>query len=190
MKNDRVDRRVRRTKAQLVSALTTLLAQKELKDISVIELTRLADVNRGTFYLHYRDTYDLFAQLEGELLNSFLSIIDRYRGQAPVSWRSVMQELFTYIEGNAPALQAVLGAKESTFLSRTIELVKPTSETEWRKVFGGGNAQSYEYCYAFMTSGCVALVGGWLRGGRRESAQQMAALAERLMSACTREVSP
>ncbi len=187
---ERTDRRVRRTRAQLVSALTTLLAQKQLKDISVSELTRLADVNRGTFYLHYRDTYDLFEHLEGELVDNFLKIIDRYRGRASASWRSVMLELFTFIEGNAPAFRAVLGVKESMFLSHIIELVKPRSESEWRQLFGDAGAQEYEYCYAFITSGCVALIGSWFRSGRRDSAQQMAALAERLMSACTREVSP
>lgn len=189
MDNDRIDRRVRRTKAQLVTALTNLLAEKELKDISVSELTRLADVNRGTFYLHYRDTYDLFAQLEGELLDSFLSIIDRYRGQSPIFWRNVMHELFSYVQVNGPAFRAVLGVKESAFLDRLIEQVKPASMSEWQNLFGGGGSiVDYEYFYAFITSGCVALVGSWFRGGCRETAQQMATLAERLMSACTNEL--
>ena len=60
------DRRVRRTRAQLRRALTQLLAEKELRSITVRELTDRADVNRGTFYAHYRDIYDLMEHLENE----------------------------------------------------------------------------------------------------------------------------
>ncbi len=54
------DRRKRKTKALLRQTLTRLLLEKDLKDITISELTELADINRGTFYLHYRDIYDLF----------------------------------------------------------------------------------------------------------------------------------
>ena len=43
------DRRVRRTKARLRQALTELLREKDLRSITVRELTDRADVNRGTF---------------------------------------------------------------------------------------------------------------------------------------------
>ena len=188
MDNDHLDRRVRRTKAQVVAALTSLLADKELKDISVSELTRLADINRGTFYLHYRDTYDLFAQVEEELMGNFLTIIDRFRGSSPVPWQQAMKELFGYIEQYAPSVEAVLRMKESTFLQRIVAQAKPATQEEWRKLFGFGSASEYEYCYAFVTNGCIALVTSWFLGGRRESAEDMATLADRLMSACTREL--
>ena len=47
------DRRVRRTKKLLIQALTELMQQKPVKEITVKELTDLADMNRGTFYLYY-----------------------------------------------------------------------------------------------------------------------------------------
>ena len=52
------DRRVRRTKKLLTQALTELMQQKQIKDITVTELTEKADMNRGTFYLYYRDVFD------------------------------------------------------------------------------------------------------------------------------------
>jgi len=60
VKEETKDRRIRKTKAQIKNALTRLLMQKDLKDISVSEIADMADINRGTFYLHYRDVYDLF----------------------------------------------------------------------------------------------------------------------------------
>ena len=54
-----VDSRVRRTKRLLKQGLTELMAQKSIKKITVRELSELVDINRGTFYLHYKDIYDL-----------------------------------------------------------------------------------------------------------------------------------
>ena len=53
------DRRVRRTKKLLTQALTELLQKKQVNEITVKELTDLADMNRGTFYMYYRDIFDM-----------------------------------------------------------------------------------------------------------------------------------
>ena len=63
-----VDRRVRKTKRQLRLALMKLMADKSIKDISVRELAAIADINRGTFYIHYKDVYDLLSMLLSESL--------------------------------------------------------------------------------------------------------------------------
>ncbi|MFR9234049.1 MAG: hypothetical protein ACLVLH_14030 [Eisenbergiella massiliensis] len=47
MKMEKVDRRVRKTKARLTEVLLTLMKEKEVKDISVKELSDLADINRA-----------------------------------------------------------------------------------------------------------------------------------------------
>ena len=57
MADAKTDRRVRRTKALLLQGLMQLMETKDVKDISVKELSDLADINRGTFYLHYSDVY-------------------------------------------------------------------------------------------------------------------------------------
>ena len=62
------DRRVRKTKKQLRSALTSLLLEKDISRVTVRDVADLADVNRGTFYAHYSDVYDLLHQLEDDLL--------------------------------------------------------------------------------------------------------------------------
>ena len=50
------DRRVKRTEALLKDTLTTLLAEKDFPQITIRDITDRADLNRGTFYLHYRST--------------------------------------------------------------------------------------------------------------------------------------
>lgn len=35
-----------------------LISNKDIKDITIKELCEEADINKSTFYLHYRDIYD------------------------------------------------------------------------------------------------------------------------------------
>lgn len=62
------DRRIIRTKKEIFNALTLLLEQKTIDEITVKEITDLAGVNRGTFYLHYVDKYDLMEKSVNQLI--------------------------------------------------------------------------------------------------------------------------
>ena len=182
------DRRIRKTQTLFRKTLTRLLLEKDLKDISVSSLTQIADVNRGTFYLHYKDIYDLFEQIESEALADFARIITEYRRRDVMAWQDIMLDLFKYIEGNADIFMAILKTKESTFLSKVIEMNRPKSPNEWRQMFPTGTEKYYEYYYAFFTSGCTEMVRSWFIKGMPESAEQMAALAEKLMTNCVRDL--
>ncbi len=70
------DLRTKRTRASIKSAFMALRAVKPLENISVKELAELAEINKATFYLHYRDIYDLSDQIENEILTESLSALD------------------------------------------------------------------------------------------------------------------
>jgi len=62
------DLRVVKTKQALHNALMTLLSEKPLENISIAELCRVANVNRGTFYLHYEQKEGLFEEYFHEIM--------------------------------------------------------------------------------------------------------------------------
>ncbi|MGM9662355.1 MAG: TetR/AcrR family transcriptional regulator [Oscillospiraceae bacterium] len=66
------DLRTKRTRANIQSAFLALRAKKPLEKITVKELAELAHINKATFYLHYRDIYDLSDQVEDEILEESL----------------------------------------------------------------------------------------------------------------------
>ena len=63
------------TKADLKGALTRLLREKDFEAISVSDIAREAGVNRGTFYLHYVDKFDMMDQLIDEILQNILILL-------------------------------------------------------------------------------------------------------------------
>ena len=48
-----------RTKIWIANTLKKLLAKKPIEDIRVTEICRAAEIERPTFYYHFRDKYDL-----------------------------------------------------------------------------------------------------------------------------------
>ena len=46
---EKMDRRVRKTRALLLQSLVKMMETHDIQDISVKELTELVDINRGTF---------------------------------------------------------------------------------------------------------------------------------------------
>ena len=109
------DRRVRRTRVRLRQALTQLLEEKELREITVRELTALAKVSRGTFYFHYTDIYDLLAQIEQDQLEGLDAlmgaILPSMDSQAPPE---ALLTLFVYLNEHEALCGALylLGARD------------------------------------------------------------------------------
>jgi AcrR family transcriptional regulator len=73
---DKTDRRVSKTLKALKNALIVLIEEKELRKITVSDITKEANINRGTFYLHYLDIYDMVEKLEDEIINKIKKIVD------------------------------------------------------------------------------------------------------------------
>lgn len=182
----KTDRRVRKTKKLLENTLIQLLKKKNLKDISVRELAETADVNRGTFYLHYKDIYDLFEKIEEEILSEFSNILSKQEKQQQIKWYPVLLDIFRYIYDNSDTFDAVLTTPESTVLPKIVELSRPQSESDWEKLYGNKNKTLYEYYYAFIISGCVAMLRLWLSEGMHESPEYLAALVEKMILSCIR----
>lgn len=68
-----MDLRIVKTKRSIRNAFLNLLNQKPLEQITVTELAQQAEINKGTFYLHYHDIYDLAHQLQTEVLQDILN---------------------------------------------------------------------------------------------------------------------
>src|SRR5690625_5948868 len=62
--NKKLDRRKRYTRMVLRDNLMLLLKKKQLSSITVKELCEKADINRSTFYDHFKDVFHLMDRSE------------------------------------------------------------------------------------------------------------------------------
>lgn len=177
------DRRIRRSKALLREALTELLKSKSVQEITVTELTRRADVNRGTFYGHYRDIYDMLEQIEDELFCEFAAVLDTYPADSlRHGLRPILRDVFCFIQRNGDMAAALgLTGREGRFLERMkAELWKRVS-AEWSAVYMFRDENDRGYCLSFLVGGVIGIVQRWLEGKRAESAEEMAERSETLI---------
>ena len=99
------DRRIRRTHERLGSALTALIQEKPIDEVTVQEVLDRAGVGRSTFYVHYRDKDDLFLSQLEEFLELMSTALSRNKEK---SHRVVpVAEMFAHI-GNQKKLYRAL----------------------------------------------------------------------------------
>lgn len=177
------DRRTRRTKKLLKEAFIELLSQKKLNEITVKELCDLADINRGTFYLHYQDIYDLKQQLENEIYQQLNEIVDACPTVIDVTTSNrLFLDLFRFVEKHSALLKAFLGPNgDISFLRKMQTLFK---ERYLNITLRGKNpckATNADFSYSFVASGFTGLVESWLNEEQRTPVEEMAKLTTKMV---------
>lgn len=72
----RSERKRAHTRAQLLAAARNVFAERGYHEAGIAEITTLADVGVGTFYLHFRDKDDLFNTLLDEGFHALREAIE------------------------------------------------------------------------------------------------------------------
>ncbi len=71
-----MDIREKKTKRAITNAFLELRSRKPIERVTVKELSEKAEISKATFYLHYRDIYDLSATLENQVIQEVLKAIE------------------------------------------------------------------------------------------------------------------
>lgn len=173
------NRSVRNTKRKLREGLLSLMEQKPINEISVKELTEIVDVNRGTFYFHYTDIYDMLKSMEEEFFLHFSKTLQDTvpRGNAVYDY---LKAIFSVLEENRKFCQIMLGPNgDMQFVERIKRLVNDTCSHIWYEAAPEADVAKFEMYNAFIINGCIGLFQKWLEdaeaGGSPEEISQLAA---------------
>ena len=173
------DRRVRRTKKLLTQALTQLLQEKQINEITVKELTDLADMNRGTFYLYYKDIFDMLEKIEDGLFEALDGIVSLHEHD-DVSHQTtpILLDLFHFIEENQEMCRVLLSPHgDMNFLHRLNEVVREKCLKAWPDIRKEKGEADFDYHYSFVVFGCAGIIRAWVNRNCPESAEIMAEMA-------------
>ena len=183
MTEKKEDRRVRRTKKMLTQALTKLLQEKQINEITVKELTDLADMNRGTFYLYYRDIFDMLEKIEDELFAALDRIVTPQENEGlAAQTKPILLDLFHFIEENQEMCRVLLSENgDMSFLHRLNEVLREKCRKAWPMDNSIGQESEFDYHYSFVIFGCAGLIRAWVNRNCTESAVQMSELADTMI---------
>ncbi|MDR0376657.1 MAG: TetR/AcrR family transcriptional regulator [Spirochaetaceae bacterium] len=164
MKEIKQDRKSRYTRKVLRESLVELMKDKPISKITVKELCENADINRTTFYAHYRDQYDLLQHIEEETLTAIENILDTYKNKNGSREHIEMtEEIFSFIAGNSNSIQTLLSENGDIEFQKRLfrrfmrkeQLTKYFSKTPVKA--------EREYQYVYVINGAVGLMQHWLK---------------------------
>ena len=180
-----VDRRVRKTKRQLRLALMKLMAEKSVKDISVRELAAIADINRGTFYIHYKDVYDLLSSLEDELADGLTVVCRRHNAKdSEGKTYPYLMELYQFIQQNSDLCHVLLGKNgDIAFTDRICHILRDEFLYDFLAYYYPNDPEMLDYFCSFIVSGNMSLALTWIDNGMKRRPKRWPCLPAR--SSCT-----
>lgn len=178
------DQRTRITKLLIRKAFTELLRQKPIQSISITELCSVAEINRGTFYSHYTDIYDLLEKIEKDMMSDFQKALNPLLNSEKddLTPLKITTSIFKCLKENADICTVTLGAYgDKNFASQLLNIGREKVMESYSKYFIGATSKQIEYYYSFVSSGCIGLLEKWLMDGMTSSAEEVAQVAESIM---------
>lgn len=160
--NTKNNRRKQASVEQIRQAFMHFLQKKELSQITVAEICKEAAINRSTFYAHYTDIYDLADHIFRELESDVSQLLIPQSG-----WLQSAQEflkLLYHIKNNQDLYNFYfkLGYEDRNLIWYDKMDLQAMPDTAL-----------IDYHVAFFRSGFNAIIKLWLRGGCRETPEQM-----------------
>jgi AcrR family transcriptional regulator len=185
----KMDRRKIRTKKMLRQALLELIEEKGVKRVTVSDLTHRADINRGTFYLHYRDVDDLMEQWQEELFtelkdrSKYINLYDFMRYSSRDEPYPVMISILAFIAEQSAFLKVLFGPngdpafimKWKNFMKRRMtQKLNDTQPVEEKMLV------PREYLIAFVLSAQLGVIQHWIENDLQHAPEEIATFITRI----------
>lgn len=172
--NTKEDRRVKRTKKNLRNSLFALLEEKSINQITVTELTTLADVNRSTFYLYYNDIYDMMEKIQQEIYSVFVETVVRFKSDF-TDIESVIiycRRFLEFCKENYQVCRFITRNDCNNHLAEKIKLAVRCVIPDSAGTFPENDPRNY--LTTFALSGILATILEWMNNGMKIPTEDMA----------------
>lgn len=104
----------RRSRALIRNALLQLMRDKDYDQITITEVARKADINRGTFYAHYKNLGEVLESLQndiaGQLAQIFQSLDFPRKGLAGIE--QALEDCVAFIKKDPEYIRALLSMEK------------------------------------------------------------------------------
>ncbi|WP_409300775.1 TetR/AcrR family transcriptional regulator [Peribacillus sp. SCS-155] len=192
MKEKIHDQMVAGTRKLLKETIINLMEQKGFESMTVRDIASNAHLNRGTFYLHYRDKYELMERVQEELLDGLQAVlkeINIVKGMKYVSAEVAyppLVDVFRYLKENGRSFTVLLGVKgDPAFQKKMKRIVRHTFHSvfvQYSSLKDTNVPMFHEYMPAFATSALFGLIEEWLERGMPNTPEEMAVMHFKILN--------
>lgn len=171
-----MDQRIITTKKFLKQALLTLLKEKPLSKINIKLLCEKAEVNRATFYFHYKDINSLFDEMMEEFMSKISCFIFKLNSDSsPQERKNYFLELIDYVDKNSDLFLLLFeNNNKIDYYSKQYkdlqnEIYEKINETYDKKTYS-----NYVTQYLYYAGG--SMLHTWIINGKKESPDKLASI--------------
>lgn len=164
MKEEKVDRRIKRTKSMMRDALMDLMDEMPFGEITAKNITNRADLNRATFYLHYNNVFELLDELENEVASGFSQMLEQVEIKHGQDWEyPVVGQICNYIVENQRLCRCLLlNPRSDRFARKLTEIMKRKGMQVKEEMGLDFDSNKEEYIHQFIACGAMGMVKQWL----------------------------
>ena len=188
MKPLQEDLRIRRTKRLLKEAFIELLSEKPLDKLTVNMLAERAEINRATFYLHYKDMKDFIEQFIDELYIDLDAIFNESY-DVPFTKeveQDFLEKLLLYIEKHQEVFKSLLVSKNvpyftQMFMEMIQKMIARRNQDQLSpNSFFDEYGVEHDFVSWYVSSALIGTISLWLGNDLKYSARYMAMQIMRL----------
>ena len=175
----------RQTKQLIQKSFLTLLENKLFESITVGDIAKTAKINRGTFYLHFIDKFDLLDQIEQQLFEDLGNHLDELQSNYSTTHtfekgqEQLAASLFNSIKMHSPLLKIFLsdhGRAGFHLRFRAAFSEKVRVNLEKNESINSNLKVPMEYFLSFITSAFLGLIEQWVQNGLDKTPEEMTTL--------------
>jgi AcrR family transcriptional regulator len=177
--------RVIQTKQLIKDVFIDLYINRSIDSIGIKEITDKAGLNRGTFYIHYQDIYDLLDEIEDEIISSLSKQFSKLKDFSFQSadynaLREILVQALGYVRERSKYFKALLGTNGSPSFMKKLKQVAKRSFRDQLKTESKIGEFS-EYLMEYIISANVGIIVYWLETGMKITAEELTNLMSRIM---------
>jgi len=173
---------INKSKKKMETNFIKLLKKKRLNKITVKEICEKSHLNRGTFYNHYLDVFDLIQQIENNLITDLEKKLSKYSSnELNENPLPIFKDLLSFFYKHAPIISILLEKyDESLFQKKIIDLFKTRALNNWR--ISSTNNIHYDYFLEYVIYGCLGIIKKWLKNNCLEDPNSLALLLNNMVT--------
>ncbi|WP_087973244.1 TetR/AcrR family transcriptional regulator [Oceanobacillus rekensis] len=172
--SDKLDRRKKYTRMVLKDSLIALLKKKQISSVTVKEICEIADINRSTFYSHYKDSFDLLHQMEEEIIEDMNAYLNQYNFAKEEESLKMTERLLEYIVSKREICHTLLNENgDTSFEKRVMTVAQNFLIQNWMDI-NVFDTKHYEYVSTFIISGSIHIIKHWLANNMDQSPKEIA----------------
>lgn len=179
------DRRIQKTRKQLRDSMMELILDRGYDDISIQDVTDRANLGRATFYLHYREKDELYADVIRSMAEEYFASLPKPDPKKVQLFNAQhLKQLFNFVENHYDFYRIIIIGRGAmlTFMVLTdiakeyiLKLAK-TYSPDFEEIIGIPS----DFWLNFNASTLMSTIFWWLENNMPYSADEMARMYEKM----------